>query len=63
MLGAVCLRAVQAALHELLEYSERNRAATQGVPTLHITHITKYIPVSGALVPVVAGSAPRDVAR
>ena len=33
--------------------------ANESVQNIFITHITKYIPASGALVPVVAGSAAR----
>ena len=42
MFGAVCLRAVQAALYELFVHSERTRAATQGVDMLNLCNILCY---------------------
>ena len=42
MLGAVCLRAVQAAQHELFVHSGRARAVTQGVHVLDLYKIVCY---------------------
>ena len=42
MFGAVCLRAVWAALYELFVHSERTRAATQGVYMLNLCNILCY---------------------
>ena len=39
MFGAVRLRAVRAASHELFVHSERIRAATQGVYILNLCHV------------------------
>ena len=43
MFGAVWLRAVRAALHELFVHSERIRAVTQGVCILDLCNVLYYL--------------------